>query len=132
MVFHPPGIVVETVGTEAGDQGCSCKEHIINCGKVMEPDVVVRLWKVQILVEGREETAIAAIWVTDGIICCCVGFLPCHMVKHAPPYNGALAQVTRVFNSDPGSCDLAEHQMYHHNRGYCLAKSSPAYLWVAA
>jgi hypothetical protein len=43
MVFHPPGIGVETVVTEAGDQGCSCKEHIINCGKVMEPDVVVRL-----------------------------------------------------------------------------------------
>jgi hypothetical protein len=43
------------------------------------------------------------------------------MVKHAAHYNGALAQVTRVFNSDPGSCDSAERQMYHHNAGCCLA-----------
>ena len=34
MVFHPPGIVVEIVGTEAGNQGRSCKEHPTNCGKV--------------------------------------------------------------------------------------------------
>ena len=33
MVFHPPGIVVEIVGTEAGDQGRSCEEHPANCGE---------------------------------------------------------------------------------------------------
>ncbi len=61
MIFHPPGIVVKIVGTDANDQGRSCKEHPINCGKVLEPDVVVRLCKMQLMVEGREETAIAAI-----------------------------------------------------------------------
>ncbi len=74
------------------------------------------------MVEGREETAIAAVWVTDGIDRCRVGFLKHHMVKHAARYDGALAQVTHVFNSDPGSCDSAERRMYHHNRGCCLAK----------
>jgi hypothetical protein len=74
MVFHPPGIVVEIVGTEANDQGNSCEEHPINCGKVLEPDVAVRLRKVQLMVEGREETAIAAIWVTDGMDRYRVGF----------------------------------------------------------
>jgi hypothetical protein len=64
MVFHPPGIVVEIVRTEAGDQGHSCDEHPANCGEVLEPDVVVRLLKVQLMIEGREETAIAAVWVT--------------------------------------------------------------------
>ena len=67
MVFHPPGIVVEIAGTEASDQGRSCEEHPINCGEVLEPDVVVRLRKVQLMVEGREGVAIAAIWVTDGM-----------------------------------------------------------------
>ena len=95
MVFHPPGIVVEIVGTEAGDQGRSCKEHPANCGEVLEPDVVVRLLKVQVMVEGREETAIAVVWVTDGMDCCRVGFLPRHMVKHAARYDGSLAQVHR-------------------------------------
>ncbi len=72
------------------------------------------------MVEGREEMAIAAVWVTDGIDSCRVGFLERHMVKHAAHYNRALVQVTR-FNSDPGSCDLAEHQINHQNKGCCLA-----------
>jgi hypothetical protein len=121
MVFHPPGIVVEIVGTEAGDRGRTCEEHTVNCGEVLEEDMVVRLWKVQVVVDGREETAIAAVWVTDGIDRCHVGFLKHHMVHHAVRFDGALAQVTRVFSSDPGSCDSAECRMYHHNRGCCLA-----------
>ena len=63
---HPPGIVVEIVGTLMGDRGRSCEEHSV-CGSVLEEDMVVRLWKVQILVDGFEETAIACYWVTDGI-----------------------------------------------------------------
>jgi hypothetical protein len=121
MVFHPPGIVLEIVGTEAGDRGRTCKEHAINCGEVLEEDVVVCLWKVQVMVDGREEMAIATIWVTDGINRCRVGFFKRHMVQHAARFNGALAQVTHVFCSDLGSCDSAERWMYHHNRGCCLA-----------
>jgi hypothetical protein len=44
--FHPTGVVVEIVGTEMRDQGCSCEEHLANCGEVMVNDVVVCLWKV--------------------------------------------------------------------------------------
>jgi hypothetical protein len=121
MIFHPPGIVVDIVGAEAGDRGRTCEEHTINCGEVLEEDVVVRLWKVQIMVDGREEMGIAAVWVTDGINRCRVGFLKRHMVRHAVCFDGALVQVTRFFSSDPGSCDSAEHGMYHHNRGCCLA-----------
>ncbi len=49
MTFHPPSIVVEIVGTEAGDRGRTCKEHTVNYGKVSEEDVVVRLRKVQVV-----------------------------------------------------------------------------------
>jgi hypothetical protein len=94
-LFHPTGVVVEIVGMEMDDRGRSCEEHR-NCGEVMGKDVVVRLWKVQIQVEGREETAIAAYWVTDGVDFCRVGFLQRHMVKQATRFNGALAQVTHV------------------------------------
>jgi hypothetical protein len=58
--FHPTGVVVEIIGTEVGDRGRSCEEHPNNCGKMLAEDVVVRLRKVQIQVEGQEETAIAA------------------------------------------------------------------------
>ncbi len=117
MVFHPPGIVVEIVGTEAGNRGRTCKEHTVNCGVVLEEDVVVRLWKVQVVVDGREETAIAAIWVTDGIDRCRIGFLKQHMVRHAVHFEGALVQMTRILS---GSCDSAECCMNHHYRGCCL------------
>jgi hypothetical protein len=119
--FHPTGVVVEIVGTERSDQGRSCKEHIANCGKVMANDVVVRLQKVQIMVEGREETAIAAIWINDGINRCHVGFLPRHMVAHAARYDGAVAQVTCVFCNDQTFCDSVERRMFHRYDGCCLA-----------
>ena len=118
MVYHPPGIVVEIVGTDAGNRGRTCEEHPVYCGVVLEEDVVVRLRKVQAVIDGREETAIAAVWVTDGIDRCRVGFLKRHMVRHAARYDGALVQVTRVLS---GSCDSAERRMDHHNRGCCLA-----------
>jgi hypothetical protein len=119
--FHLTGVVVEIVGTEVGDRGHSCEEHPNNCGKVLAKDVVVRLWKVQIQVEGQEETAIAAYWVTDGVDCCHVGFLPRHMVKQAGCYNGVLAQVTRVFNADLTCCDTAECRTFHQKQGCCRA-----------
>jgi hypothetical protein len=118
--IHPSGIVVEIVGTEMSCQGRSCEEHEI-CGEVLKEDVVVRLRKIQLVVEGKEETAIAAIWVTDGINRCRVGFVPRHMVRHAAQYDGALAQVTRVFGSDPETCDSTERRLFFKNKGYCLA-----------
>jgi hypothetical protein len=101
-------------------QGRSCKEHEI-CGEVLKEDIVVRLRKIQLMVEGKEETAIATIWVTDGIDCCLVGFVPRHMVQHAARYDGALAQVTRVLSSDPETCDSTERRLFFKNKGYCRA-----------
>ena len=118
--IHPSGIVVEIVGTEMSCQGRSCEEHD-NCGEVLKEDVVVRLRKIQLMVEGKEETAIAAIWVTGGIDRCRVGFVHRHMVRHAPRYDGALAQVTRVFSNDPETCDSMERRLFFKNKGYCCA-----------
>ena len=117
---HPPGIVVEIVGTLMGDRGRSCEEHSV-CGSVLEEDMVVRLRKVQILVDGFEETAIACYWVTDGIDRCRFGFLMRHMVAHAARYDGALAQVTRVFSGEEEECSREERRMFHAKRGYCHA-----------
>jgi hypothetical protein len=114
--FHPTSVVVEIVATEVGDRGCSYEEYS-KCGEVMAEDVVVHLWKVQIQVEGWEETAIAAYWVMDGINCCHVGFLQRHMVRQVAHYHGALAQVTRVFSNDPTCCNTAERRAFHKNKG---------------
>ncbi len=83
--------------------------------------MVVHLRKVQVLVDGTEETAIACIWVTDGVDCCRVRFLMRHMVAHAARYDGALAQVTRVFNGNEEECSREERRMFHAKRGYCHA-----------
>ncbi len=118
---HPSGVVVEIIGTERGDQGRSCEEHEVNCGEVLAEDVVVRLCKVQILVEGREETAIAAMWINDGVDRCRVGFLPRHMLTHAARYDDTVAQVTRIFLGDPEASDTAECHAFDKNHGCCLA-----------
>ena len=92
VATHPPGVIVEIVGTLMGDRGRSCEEHAV-CGSVLEEDMVVRLRKVQVLVDGCEETAIACIWVTDGLDRCRVGFLMRHMVKHVARYDVSLVDV---------------------------------------
>jgi hypothetical protein len=105
--MHPSGIVVKVVGIGMGDHGRSCEEHSV-CGEVVEEDNLLLLQRVQIEVDGQEETAIACIWVTDGIDHCHVGFLKHHMLKHAWCFDGALAQVTKVFSVDPShGCALA-------------------------
>ncbi len=119
--FHPYGVVVEIVGMVMGDQGHSCEEHPNNCGKVLAGNMVVHLRKVQIVVDGCKEMAIAAYWVSEGIDRCNVGFLPRHMVKQAVRYDGVLAQVTRVFSNNPTCSDSAERSMFHKNKGCCLA-----------
>ncbi len=120
MATHPPGIVVEIVGTLMGNRGCFCEEHAV-CSSVLEENMVVRLRKVQVLADGQEETVIACYWVTDGIDRCRVRFLMRHMVAHATRYDGALAQVTRVFSGKEEECSREERRMYHAKRGYCNA-----------
>jgi hypothetical protein len=82
---------------------------------VVEEDTLLRLRRVQIEVDGHEETAIACIWVTDGIDSCRVGFLKRHMLKHAWRFDGA------VFSADPLHCNLAEQRMHYHSHGCALA-----------
>ena len=118
MLYHPTGITVEIVGTESNTQGRSCEAHDI-CGSVMAQDVVVRFRKVQVIVEGKEESAIAAYLVSDGIDHCRVGFLQRHLVKHWKMYDGALAQVTDVYSED--SASSTNRRKYRHNKGYCVA-----------
>ena len=120
MAHRPEPIVIEIVGIEEGSRGRSCEEHAV-CGSVVDEDVVVCLRKVQVLVDGKEETAIAAYWVTDGEDRCRVGFLQRHMVAYASRYDGALAQVTRVLGPNAGVFDTAERRLYHKNKGYCFA-----------
>ena len=65
MAFHPSGITLDIVGINASDQGRSCEIHKF-CGVVLEVDIVIRLRTIQILVNGKEETAIAAYRVSGG------------------------------------------------------------------
>ncbi len=102
-------------------RGRSCKEHELCGDEVLKEDVVVRLCMVQLVVDGKEEKAIEVVWVTKGMDRCRVDFLPCHMVRHTARYNGALAQVTRVFNGNPADCDSKERRAYHIHHGYTHA-----------
>ena len=119
------GRVVDIV---IGDQGRSCEEHVAYCGVVLMPDVLVRLVKEEILVEGKIETVVSAYWVTDSVERCSVGLLPCFLVaRHvilmlilqdpSDSLNGLLAQVTEVFDNHHSS--LAIRDKVYHNHRFC-------------
>ena len=94
---HPTGITFDIVGIDRGDQGRSCDEHEDACGSaVLREDVVVRIRKVQIVVNGKEESALAAYLISDGIDCCRVGFLRRHLLKRCNEYHGRSAQITNM------------------------------------
>ena len=76
----------------------------------------MRFREVQIIVKGKEETALAVYWVTDGVNCCCVGFLPRHMVKYKEAYDGQLAQVVE-FLSESNIHEINARN--HHGKGVC-------------
>ena len=114
------GKVIDIVGIAIGDRGRSCEEHVPFCGVVLGPDVLVRLVKEEIFVEGKIETVVSAYWVTDSIERCRVGFLPRFMIaKHADKLNGLLAQVTEVFDTHHPSPAIREK--VHRNHGFCHA-----------
>ena len=118
MASHPTGITVDIVGTNTGDRGRSCKEHSV-CGCVLDNDVVVRIRKVQVEVDGHEELALAAYWVSDGIDRCRVGFLPRQLLKHHKQYNGKLAQIIEKYEEEDDS--PTKRCLHHRNRGHCIA-----------
>ncbi len=120
MSYHPSGITIEIVGTEASSNGRTCDAHDVLSGSDLSDDVVVRLRKLQILnTKGAEETTIAAYLVSDGIDQCQVGFLPRHLVPHAKNYDGALAQITEVYTRESES--PSKRKKDHQHRGCCLA-----------
>ena len=114
MSHHPVGITVDIVGITSGDRGRSCEEHEV-CGSILELDMVVRIKREQVIVDGREETALTVNWVSDGIDRCRVGFLRKALVKHHNRYNGRLAQITEIYTPDDDS--PSKRRLYHQSRG---------------
>ena len=84
VAMHPFGLVLDIIGIAAGDWGRHCEDRMVCCGELLKEDFVVRLCMKRILVpnflagKGKkwEETAVTVNWVTDGVNCCRVGFLP--------------------------------------------------------
>ena len=86
---HPSGVIVDVVGIEEPSRGRSCEEHA-TCGDMLEVDNVVRFRAIQLLNDkNKEETAITAYWVTDGVDRCQVGFLPRFCIKHKSDLTGS-------------------------------------------
>ena len=118
MSYHPCGDTVEIVGVNPPTNRQSYEEHRI-CGEVVIEDVVLHLRKVQVQMNQQEQSAIAAFWVSDGIDCCHVGYLPKAYVKNWKQYDGALVPVIEVYSADSDS--PTKHQKFHRNHGLAVA-----------
>ncbi|KAI2495446.1 hypothetical protein MHU86_19078 [Fragilaria crotonensis] len=116
--IHPCGVTVEIVGTGRSDRGRSCEEHDV-CGTVLQEDSVVRIRHMQIIGDtGKEESALAVYWISDGIDRCRVGFLPRHLMKQWQLYDGRIAQVVDVYE---GSESPTKRRKNVRNCGCCEA-----------
>ena len=101
-------------GIEEPSRGRSCEVHD-TCGDIVAVDTVVQFRAVQLLgYQVKEETSIAAYWVTDGIDWCRVGFLPRDCMKHKSEFDGKLAQVTELLSK---LTRAAYRKKSHRNRG---------------
>ena len=77
-----------------------------NCisGDALKHDSLVHIQSEQMMIEGVEQAVMSIFWVTDGVDCCRVGFLPKHFLHHKQAYDGRLAQITQflVKSDSPG------------------------------
>ena len=128
MSHHPWGQIVEIFGIKSPTNGHCCEEHTI-CGAVLTDDCVVRFRKVQVIVNEKEESAIAVFWVSDRVDWCCISFLLRHHVKHWKKLEGVLAQITDVYTRDSDS--PTKHQKYYRNSGVAIGAIISAPLLVA-
>jgi hypothetical protein len=115
---HPTGIVVDIVGTNAVDHGRSCEIYAC-CREVLKPNLLLRYGLCQVIVDGKEEPALAVYWVSEGMDCCRVGFLRWHLLKHKEDYHGKLAQIVDVFTKESES--PSDRQKVHRSKGCCQA-----------
>lgn len=113
---HPVGESVLILGLHARNNGRTCGAHYCCGGECLSLDSIVRLRVVQVWVRGREESAIAAHWVSDGIDKCRVGFLGRDFVKDADKYNGKLVQITEFLFESEEESDV---QFSDENAGVC-------------
>jgi hypothetical protein len=79
---------------------------------------VKRFRHVQILVDGNEESALAAYWISDGIDRCRVGFLQRHLLKQSKEYNGRIAQIVEFYKDSESP---SKRKKNHRNLGCCKA-----------
>ena len=87
--LHLSGVIVDVVGIKEPSRGRSCEEHA-TCGDMLDVDTLVRFFAIQLLNnKKKEETAIAAYWVTDGVNRCRVCFLPRLCIKHKSDFTGS-------------------------------------------
>ena len=74
-------------------------------------DTVLRFCTIQLLNDKKkEEIAIAAYWVTDGVDQCRVSFLPRFCIKHRSYFDGKLAHITELLSKSSNSYDRKKSQ----------------------
>ena len=116
-IHHPCGESVFILGLCARSNGRSCEKHRC-CGNAVGLDAVLRLRLVQVRIRCREESAIAAHWVTDGVDRCRVGFLGKENLQNAGKYNGKLVQITEFLSESDDPDDVL---FSGENAGVCKA-----------
>lgn len=111
--YHPTGLTVEIVGIESSNNGRSQEDQA-----ALKLDSVVRLRKVQVVVDEAEEPAIAAYRISDGVDQGRIGFLGKWNVPNWKRFEGKIAQITEFYKTSESPTKRRKHR---RNSGVCLA-----------
>lgn len=123
-VAHPAGHMLNIVGIARSDRGRKCDMHDC-CGDVVKADMIVRLrrkqhlWKNKTTGKNEEYTAYEAVWVTEGVDACKVGFLPKAYTNYGSLYDGVLCQILERKKSNDTCASI--RRTWHRNCGYAIA-----------
>ena len=141
--------VVAIFGIEDSRFGCSCENHpicgfnvdydtllrfktvVISSGKSLKKQTNARLFQiptnayVSLIGRNKSSSILAAVWITDGMDRCIVGFVDPRALGVRERLEGRLGQVTELFSLSASS-NKKRYSTAH--KGVCLAALIDSYL----
>lgn len=103
----------EIVGLRGTTNGRSCDVHAC-CGETLRTNDLVKFRSVGVAVGNKQERAIAAVRLEEGVERCTVGFLPVYMLFTQGDLVGKVARIEKTYQ---GSDNVAEREMDHRMVG---------------
>ena len=122
MVLEGTGRFFDVVGIACSGNGRSCKDHTV-CGVLLYEGCIVSIRKVEVTIFGkRPEDALAVHLCEDAVDTCRVGFLKKYLLRHSKFYDGKLARIVEIYDTDKTDTSSQKKKFSYRNVGCARAE----------